>query len=316
MPVSSARRHGGLWPRSTVAGQRVTESAVTSEVAMSENILNVNGTYWLLYTHPTPTSHLRIASSESPDGPWGDGAVVLSCGSLPWESTYTNGGSLMEHDGTFYLYYADENIGGGSAGAIGVATAERVTGPYVKQANPILTVSEVGWDSLRVQEPHVIRVGDLWVMAYMAEEAGYTQGTTEQCGIATASNPLGPWAKSPANPVVPFGADGAWDEGGTADPSLFYENGYYWMLYSGLSGPSGGKPWRLGLAHAPDPHGPWTRHPNNPILSGSGVGFDQNSVWRGAVHFENGVYHMPYGGIPASTAAENALGGSAHLVVT
>lgn len=271
----------------------------TLTAGAAEDITRVGDTYWLLYTSGSPT-RLSIASSASPDGPWTpySGNPILTSGSLAWESTYTNGGSIIAHGGTFYLFYCDDLAGG----AVSVATAAAITGPYTKHGSILVDVGAAGaWDSLRVQEPHVIIGPDgTWIMAYMAETTDYQQGRSEKCGIATATNPLGPWTKSPNNPVLPFGAPGSWDQGGTADPSIYYENGVYWMLYSGLS-LNGGTPWALGLAYATDVDGPWTRIPGNPILSGTGGGdWDAGSVWRGSIYYENGVYHMPYGGFGGS----------------
>jgi hypothetical protein len=189
-----------------------------------------------------------------------------------------------------------------------------VTGPYTKHATPLLEVGVSGWDSLRVQEPSVWVAPDgTWVMAYMGEDAAYTKGTTEKVGIATATDPLGPWTKAATNPVIGFGGTGEWDEGGAADPSLLYDNGVWWCLYSGLDA-GGAQPWQLGLAYAYDVNGPWTRHPSNPILEpGAGGAFDEDSVWRGAIYEEDSVYYLPYGGIPASADAADAKIGSARV---
>lgn len=296
----------------TIVATRTTTSATSSFVAMPENIVKVGTTYWLLYSVATGTkTSLYLASSTSADGPWTSYGEVLTCGSLAWETApFTNGGALLEHDGTFYLFYACDDTGG----AIGVATASTVTGPYTKNADPLIEVGVSGWESRRVQEPDVRVAPDgTWVMAYMGEDLATAKGASEKIGIATAADPLGPWTKSAANPVIGFGDTGEWDEGGAADPSLFYENGVWWCLYSGLDA-GGAKPWQLGLAYAYDLDGPWTRQQSNPILGPGGAGaFDANSVWRGAIYEENGVYHLPYGGIPASADSAQAKAGSAHV---
>jgi len=303
--------------RTTVTGVRSTTSAVTTFNSMSENILKVGSTYWMLYTTIVGgLSKLGLASSSSPEGPWTEYGVVLSCnvGDAGWEtSNYTNGGHLLERDGTFYLFYCCDQTGG----SIGVATATTVTGPYTKYGTALVTPASTGWDSLRVQEPSVTIAPDgTWVMAYMAEDKAFAQSTTEKVGIATAPGPFGPWTKAATNPVIGFGDTDAFDRGGAADPSLFYENGTWWCLYSGLF-TGGAKPWRLGLAYATDPKGPWIRHPSNPILGTGAAGtFDEGTVWRGSIFKENGVYFMPYGGIPASLQGSDAKGGAARLVLS
>jgi hypothetical protein len=296
-----------------VAATRTTTSTVTSETSMPENIIKVGSTYWLLYSHwASSQTTLHLASSSSPDGPWTPyaGNPVLTAGGTGWESSANvNGGALIEQAGTFYLFYATNDTNG----AIGVAIASSVTGPYTKSGSALLTAGSQGaWDSLRVNEPSVLVGPDgVWVMAYMGEDSAFTEGTAEKIGIATAPGPLGPWTKATANPVIGFG-DG-FDKGGAADPSLIFDDNIYWCLYSGLN-TAGGAPWQLGLAWSLTPAGPWTRHQSNPILRpGASGAFDANSVWRGAIYEENGIYYLPYGGIPASGLAQDAQGGSAHI---
>lgn len=302
--------------RTTVNGTRSSTSAVTTFNAMSENIIKVAGTYYLLYTTIVGgLAKLGLASASSPEGPWSEYGVILSCSTgTNWEtSNHTNGGHIIESGGTYYLFYCCDSAGG----SIGVATAPAVTGPYTKYATALVTPGATGqWDSLRVQEPSVTIAPDgTWVMAYMAEDNAFAQSTTEKVGIATAAGPYGPWTKAATNPVIGFGDTDAFDRGGAADPSIFYENGTWWCLYSGLF-TNGTKPWRLGLAYATDPKGPWIRHASNPILgTGSAGTFDEGTVWRGSVFKENGVYYVPYGGIPASLQGTDAKGGAARLVL-
>ena len=47
---------------------------------------------------------------------------------------------------------------------------------------------------------------------------------------------------------------------GAADPGIFYEGGYYWMVYAGLAGTGGTKAWSIGLAYAITPTGAWTKY--------------------------------------------------------
>lgn len=303
---------GGGGGATTVSAARTTTSAVSSFVAMPENIVKVGTTYWLLYSVATTTTSLHLASSSSPEGPWTAYGEILTCGSLAWEtSSHTNGGSLLYYNGTYYLFYSCDT----TSGAIGVATASTITGPYTKQTSPVLTVGGGGaWDSRRVQEPHVERAPDgTWVMSYMGETTAVPKDQSEKIGIATATDLLGPWTKSTANPVIGFGSTGEFDQGGAADPALFYDGELWWCLYSGL-GVAGAKPWRLGLAYATDPEGPWTKVATNPILGPGATGaFDANSVWRGAIYQEGGVTYLPYGGVPASAASADAKVGSALI---
>ena len=85
-----------------------------------------------------------------------------------------------------------------------------------------------------------------------------------QIGYATASSPLGPWTKSPNNPVVKVGASGAWDNGYVASPNVLqHPNGSWLMYYEGQT------PCAVGLATSDTPVGPWTKYPGNPITQSS-----------------------------------------------
>jgi hypothetical protein len=320
--VPAPAQLSGLSPNNGIRTVKSSSPVLDVVGSMPENILKVGDTYWLLYSQAYGgVIKLCLASAAFPDGPWTPfgSNPVLSIGAEGWEvdGASTNGGSLMQRDGVFYLYYAQDAPTTGTP-TIGVATATSVTGPYTKfNGNPLLPLGAAGeWDSLRIQEPHVIVGPDgTWIMAYMAEASTSAKGTTERIGIATSPGPFGPWTKAPGNPLIEYGTTGIWDKGGAADPSLFYENGFYWCLYSGLA-LGGAKPWQLGLAFATNPSGPWIRHESNPIVAvGAAGAFDSTGVWRGAIYREGLDYYLPYGGIPDPGSSSFAKGGSARLVI-
>lgn len=304
-----------------ISARKTSDTTLAIAGTMPENVIKVGSQYWLLYTS-TPTGSqtaLSLAYADSPKGPWtpyNGGTPILTSGSLAWETAnYTNGGCLIQDGATFYLFYSSDTLVDADQGAIGVATASSITGPYTKQSLPILERGSAGqWDSRRVQEPSVIKMPDgTWLMAYMAETLAVAKGQSEKIGIATATNPLGPWTKAAGNPVISFGASGAFDVGGAADPSLFYEDGLYWCLYSGLS-TLGAKPWQIGLAYATNPQGPWTRHRSKAVIPvGLATEADSQGAWRGAIFEENGIHHVTYGAIPDSGNSAAAVAKYAEL---
>ncbi|HET7689342.1 MAG TPA: hypothetical protein VFK41_03120 [Nocardioidaceae bacterium] len=311
---------GRMTPYATIAATRDPANPTLEETgvdSMPENIIKVGDTYWLLYASKDGSSYYRLhlASSSSKHGPWAPygSNPVLDVGSQAWEGFITNGGCILEHEGTFYIFYSSY---GGSSDGVGVATASSVTGPYTKYAsNPILEPSVSGWDSLRVQEPDVHVLDDgTWVMAFMAEDDAFPVAETEKIGIATASDPFGPWTKSADNPVLDFGDPGEWDAAVVADPSMLRDpSGFWWMQYSGTTSGGGPAGASVGLAWALDPRGTW--HKWGEILgpSGGAGDFDEDGVFRGAIYYEDGEYVMPYCGVPASGFRK---GGNAILTVT
>lgn len=312
-----------LSPNVSVIAQKSGTNPTFAFDAIPESIVKVGSTYWCLYQNWSAPRYANLASASSPDGPWTayGSNPVLTFGSQAWESAIPNPGInapfLMEKDGTFYIFYSVEDMSTGTYGAIGLATASSVTGPYTKYAsNPILTPGSAGaWDSRRVCEPGVMFDGTQWVMAFMAETLSATYGLSEKLGIATASAPEGPWTKAAGNPVLGFSA-GSWDSVLLADPDIFYDNGRYWMLYSGGSNGdgTGTRPWSLGLAYADTPGGPWSKHVSNPISRNGGDGaFDQKATWRGSIYKEGNTYYGVYGGLNSTLATAN--GGNFRLSI-
>jgi hypothetical protein len=104
-------------------------------------------------------------------------------------------------------------------------------------------------------------------------------------GVATATQPLGPFVKSPHNPLLDLGPEGAWDDCHVACPCIMRRGpGKYIMWYSGMgnSGPAGA--WHVGLATAPSPLGPWTKQAGNPVMRDFG--------YIGGVVLARGTYYM------------------------
>lgn len=82
----------------------------------------------------TPVRAQRIA----PDGRAliGESAIVLA-NDLDWEGHLIEGPFCTRHDGRYWLFYAGNDFGTPAYG-IGVAVADNVLGPYIKQGEPLL----------------------------------------------------------------------------------------------------------------------------------------------------------------------------------
>lgn len=315
-----------LSPNRIIVGTKSGSNPTFNFSAIPESIIKDGSTYWCIYQGNWGGARdARLASASDINGPWTayGSNPILTSGSQSWESAISNDGinapEFYLSGGTYYLYYAVEDTSAGSYGAIGVATASTITGPYTKYAsNPILVPGTGGaWDSRRVVEPSVLYDGSQWIMAYMGEDDDVTWGESERIGIATASDPLGPWTKVESNPLIDWGTGDDWDTKLAADPFIFEDNGYYWIWYSGGEGSVGefSRPWSAGLAYSTSPTSSWTKHTSNPIITYGGAGaFDEKGAWRGSIFAEGGLYYAVFGGI---NAALNAVkGGNAAIDVT
>jgi predicted GH43/DUF377 family glycosyl hydrolase len=157
-------------------------------------------------------------------------------------------------------------------------------------SNPILSPGTSGaWDDGGVTHPFVLYDPDdgLWKMYYMG-----ISGSDSAIGLATATDPLGPWTKHPSNPVVE--PTETWEDVALYSPLVLRESASSWkMLYTG-NNPAG--PARIGLATSTDGV-TWTKYPSNPVLSPSGSGWMAASVFASRTLVKlGGTYHLYFAG--------------------
>ncbi|MEW6355546.1 MAG: hypothetical protein AB1696_04410 [Planctomycetota bacterium] len=141
--------------------------------------------------------------------------------------------------------------------------------------NPILTTGGPGaWDEHWVECCEVFKDEETYYLYYHGtarDKKKWPRGGY-RIGVATAPHPLGPWRKSERNPILDLGPEGSWEEWSVACAFVLKEGAdKYYMWYSGMperkpGTPSAPSPWSIGLATAPSPLGPWTRHQKNPIF--------------------------------------------------
>jgi len=104
-------------------------------------------------------------------------------------------------------------------------------------------------------------------------------------GVATATHPLGPFAKVSQNPILDIGPEGSWDDRSVACPTVMKIGpDRYVMWYSGISLREKGMRWSIGIATACHPLGPWKKYEGNPILEDFG--------YMGGVVQVDGTYYM------------------------
>lgn len=185
----------------------------------------VGGTHYLIYSRwPEAAtfntgwytdSEICYATASSIAGPYTFGGILLQgTGGADWDSDAVHNVKVYNFGGTYYMYFMG-STGTADSQQIGVATASSITGPYTRDAsNPIIPNGGPSWELNRVSNPSVVNDSGTYRMLYK----GYNTGTgVAQLGLATASNPAGPWTKYASNPVIagPFVEDpDMWIEGG------------------------------------------------------------------------------------------------------
>jgi beta-xylosidase len=274
----------------------------------ANNLIKVSSTYYAVgqnFGGFFDTNTIRIASTSDLTGTWTDGGTILQRSDVSWLSAGNGvyGAHIIENGGTFYLFFSTGDASPITVGKIGVATATTVTGPYTDSGAAILDVGGGGaWDSRRVGEPSVVLSGGTWYMAYMGETSAATFEESEKIGIASASSPTGTWTKYGSNPIIGFGTAGTWDGALCADPHMWLEDGWWWIMYAGGADSTPTSGAYQGLAYASTPLGSWTKHEGNPIMR-TGLpcdGFDRIWVFRGGVFSENGIRHGVFTGYNGS----------------
>ena len=207
------------------------------------------------------TYRYDIGYAYSPDGiNWTKHpAPVMNVGSASeWDSGFLEGPSVIKEDGQYKMWYCGYDIevnGQPSDGKanIGYATSTDGINWTKYENNPILVTGNNTWDSIYVQDPHVIKYGDEYQMWYGGgdNDSYYSQ----QVGYATSTDGIN-WNKSPLNPVLTRGNDGDWDKILASFPSVIVKDGVYQMWYTGrnldpVPENSLDYYWELGLATAP-----------------------------------------------------------------
>jgi hypothetical protein len=106
------------------------------------------------------------------------------------------------------------------------------------------------------------------------------------------------------NPIIVRGGKDAWDEKKIESCDIIEDFGTYYYYYHAqpLNGQRWNPPdWRIGIATAPHPFGPWTKYSGNPVLvQGPKGSWDDGAVFSATV-LKRGTdqYYLFYGGFAA-----------------
>ncbi len=132
------------------------------------------------------------------------------------------------------------------------------------ETNPVLGVGKKGaWDEKNCGCFSVEQVNGRLHLYYM----GSGKKSPWRIGLATSGNGIN-WQRHKANPVLPAGKAGSWDDRAVSMPYVVNDGKSLCMIYSG-SGKGGG----FGLAMSTDGV-KWTRHGDQPLLRGLGGSMD------------------------------------------
>lgn len=201
-------------------------------------ILKIDGTYYVWYTYrnteseplgrayandTTPSADWDMCDiwyATSKDGiNWEEQGVAVSRpepGNNGWRSVCTP--DILEWQGKYYLYYqcynhivGSKNIDGSRMDRYGasVAVSDSPNGPWVRYEKIVVPHGELGdWDEGTIADPYPLVVDGkihLYYKAAFQAKSGEKMNIESAIGVAIADNPLGPFVKSPLNPVINSG---------------------------------------------------------------------------------------------------------------
>jgi len=212
-------------------------------------VLKINGTYYVWYTRrqtAVPPSGPKKATKTIPSFDWDLGEIWYATSKdgftweekgaavkrLPkpgygWRSVSTP--DVLAWGGRFYLYYQGFNGTPGLKGdraAATVAEADSPDGPWRPLGRAVVDFGNQGeWDSNAIHDPFpLVYKGKIYLYYKGSPGKGGRDGTLVRAqGLAIADHPLGPFKKSPLNPVLNSGHETClwpWEGGIAAIVSL------------------------------------------------------------------------------------------------
>jgi predicted GH43/DUF377 family glycosyl hydrolase len=126
--------------------------------------------------------------------------------------------------------------------------------------NPILSPSGPYYETYGIGEANVLFADGIYKMWYVGDAGGSNKHV-----LYAESNDGFNWTRPLNHPVLYPGSPGSWDDLAVHPGAVIYEDGMYYMFYSGFSDPYGR--WDVGYAYSSDGTN-WTKYPT-PVLYGT-----------------------------------------------
>ncbi len=137
------------------------------------------------------------------------------------------------------------------------------------------------WDGRIASFPGIWKDGSTWYLVY--EGAGSSSWPGD-IGLATSTDGI-TFTKSANNPILQHNTSG-WESANIGTPSLYKENGVWYLLYHGFNGTD----CQIGVASGTSLTS-LTKYSGNPILPTSSSGWDSGTTGRRSQIFKEGSYY-------------------------
>ena len=217
-------------------GMAATTLLMENDLYAERKLKKIDGKYWMMY-HAYPGEGYESGSAEIGlcytedeslmNWTFVGEPVFSNKDGESWEVGGLYKSWLMEHEGTFYMYYNAKNRDDGRwLEQTGMATSKDMRNWTRYDGNPILPVVPGAWDSVFASDPVVFydsRQGQ-WVMFY------YGLGNLSACDGVAVSDDLYHWRKFPA-PILTIGGRGTIDSKYAHEPGIIYHDGNLYHFY-------------------------------------------------------------------------------------
>ncbi|MBM3436879.1 MAG: hypothetical protein FJY07_11755 [Bacteroidetes bacterium] len=207
-----------------------------------------------------------------------EGNPILAPGGKGPEAYGIGAGVVIWQDSLWVMFYnASERAGWGPGASIGRATAKALTGPWIKDDQPVMIAGRMGeWDSEYIFPGSVIKLDDGSYRMYYSGGADFYGSKNQFVGMAF-SRDLKNWKKynNPAtverpfaesDPVLKTGTKREWDNIQVWTPFVLKIHKSFEMYYSGVSNEKEAFIMSIGYATSIDGI-TWEKFPGNPVFS-------------------------------------------------
>ena len=227
-----------------------------------------------------------IALVESKDGfHWSEPQIVLGPTKSGWEDD-VNRPSVVKRPDAYHLWYTGQAKG---HSWIGHATSPDAVAWLRAGDKPILS-PEAKWEKIAVMCPDV--TWDSESRQFRMWYSGGEQYEPDAIGYATSADGQA-WTKYAKNPIFAAEPKNAWEQHKVTACQVLKHGDWYYMFYIGFRDVDHAQ---IGIARSRDGITGWQRHPDNPIISPTPGGWDEDAVYKPSAIFDGHRWLLWYNG--------------------
>lgn len=230
---------------------------------------------------------------------YGDQPAVPNDNLGPTGQQFTDPGAVLYHDGQFHMFH-NAFTGWPAPVQVMYSTSPDGLNWTLAQETPIFEGNDLDYAGVAALASSAIVLEDgTWVLYFYTWEDQTWPVSGSTISLATAPNPTGPWTARQA-PILSPGPAGSWDDLAVRAPSVVPVEDGYVMFYAGNQRITAA----IGRAFSEDGLN-WTKYDDpttaddkfaasDPILTGSGSGWDRNFVYQPRVRKTDDGWVMLY----------------------